>query len=162
MLARLLLHGLSFVAAPTVELTWSAGPECPSAQAAEQAIVERLSVRGFEGNVRVDVVVRESDPGWVASVTVDEAVRSIELQSCAEAARSVAVVVAIATVAKPAIPPAPVEPSESAVPDQRAPESIPDEPVWVGMGAVPDSPPPPRRAPDRVGVAVGAEGLVAY
>ncbi len=181
MLARLLLHGLSFVTAPTVELTWSAGPECPSAQAAEQAIVERLWARGFQGHVRVQAVVRESEPGaepgepeWIASVTVGDAVRFVELQSCADAARSVAVVVAIATVVEPPspapIPPAPVGPSIP-VPDERPPESVAEdrtpasvveEPRPLQTGAVPESPPPPRSDATPVGVALGAEGLLAY
>lgn len=175
MLARLLLHWLSFAAAPTVELTWSAGPECPSAQAVRQAIVERLDARGFEGNVRVDAVVRESELGWVASITVEEAVRSIELQSCADAPRSVAVVVAIATTVTPpttaepalppAVPPAPVEPLVTPVPLERPSDPSPAELRPAEAGSVSDSPPPPRpsrRQPGRVGLALGAEGLIAH
>ena len=145
---RALALGLSSVVAP---VSWEAPQECPSAEAFESALEEKIGqpLSAIDAAIRVIVVVEPAEPGYTVRlwwVVPDEPTgsRRFEAESCATAVEAAAEVVALATAEREEIPaPPPQDPQPELVP---VPVPVPAPapavkkkdriPLWFGIAAL--------------------------
>lgn len=152
---------------------WTAPAECPSAEEARAQLQDALS-EAPDASVEVDI--SPAEPGYVMRVEVIRAgmtlVRSVPLESCAQAIDAAAVVVALAVDAMPQpeepepepVVPEPVVPEPEPVvpePEVAAPRDAPEPPRGQPADVLTTDPPPEptpqpqARVPWRIGVAGG-------
>lgn len=147
-------------------LEWLAPPECPDARRGAELLARFLGERAPSGTARVELAADAS--GHSASVTVNDATRTLRGSDCETLARAAALVVAVSldpSVAEDMVLPeeAPPEPA-SAVPDP-IPADPPPEPIASRNAAPSDpaptpaptpAPAPTRTSPSRRGPPAGS------
>lgn len=158
------------VAAP-LELTWDAPPECPSRQAAEDAVARLIRSAPAE-TVHAGVHITRTSAGFTAELRTAAGVRTLDADTCRELAEALVVIVALMVDPHasdqvprdvfPDLPPASddtaAEPSSASPSPAPAPRTSPPSPPLA-------SPPPylmtmrrpetaPRQPTPRVGAAL--------